>query len=312
MLSKKQCAVFLDGALQDHKAYVSGIYKDYPIVCYETNSRSIQIINIPASSVNDPEGNGLKSFLNGLLPLYKQFKTAEADGHSVTLTFVVEFPKKFVEIAGDIVTRVVGFLEQNGYTAGCSHCGNMTGAELYQLNDSYLWLCPDCAAEYNRELEGQKIDTKAQRSNLVPGLVGAVLGALIGAALYVVIYQLGYIAGICGLVMAILALKFYEKLGGCLDLKGVIASIAVVLIMVFVANKFAWAFSAYSALKEEGASFFDCYRNLNSIIELSELKRSYISELAVAYLISVVGCLRSFINAIKGSTGSFSFKKLDS
>lgn len=311
MLSKKQCALLLDGSLTDYGAYISGRCKGYHIVSYEVNGKSSQIINIPASSDRDPDGHGLNTFLNTLLPLYKQFKTATADEHSLTLTFAVSTSKKFVEIANDIVGRVLLYLVQNGYTSDCSGCGCLSGMELYFVNGHYMWLCPDCAVKYSQELEERKVYTKAQSSHLLGGLVGAFLGALIGAILYVVIYQLGYIAGICGLVMAVLAMKFYEKLGGCLDLKGVIASIAVVMVMVFVANKFAWALSAYIELKEYDWSFFECYRDLNYIIEMAELKSTYIFDLAVGYFISVIGCLRRFIYAIKGSTGSFSFKKLE-
>lgn len=312
MLSKKMCAQFLDGALTDHKSYVSGNYRGYNVVSYETNNRSVQIINIPAYTESDPNGAALNAFMSTLLPLYKQFKTATSNGHSITLTFVVATPKKFVEIANDIVARVVFFLGQNGYAPGCVGCGNLYNVELYYLNGHYIWLCPDCAARYSQDLEARKVNTKAQSSNLAAGLVGAFLGALAGSVIYFLIYQLGYIAGVSGLVMAVLALQFYEKLGGCLDLKGVIASIVIVMIMVFFANKFAWTWNAYSALKENGWTFFDCFRELDYIIEVSELKGSYNSDLVVSYLISIVGCIRKFILAVKGSTGSFSFRKLES
>lgn len=311
MLSKKWCAQFLDGTLTDHKAYVSGRYRGYNVVCYETNGKSTQIVNISASSEGDSNCNELKTFMNTLLPLYKQFKDATADEHSLTLTFVVGTPKKFVEIANDIVGRIIRYLAQNGYTSGCANCG-LSGEALYLVNDHYMWLCSECAAKYQSELEERKVNAKTQSSNLVGGLVGAFLGALIGSVLYVVVYQLGYIAGVCGFVMAVLALKFYEKLGGCLDLKGVIASIVVVMIMVFVSNKLAWSWSAYSALKDSGWTFFDCFRELDYIIETLELKGSYTSDLVVGFLISAIGCVRSFINAVKGSTGSFTFKKLES
>lgn len=310
MLSKKLCTQLLDGALADHKQYVSGTYRGYRIVSYQIGSNSTQIIRIPASSERDFDGRELDSFLHTLLPLYKQFKAAEADSRALTLTFVVGTPKKFVAIANDIVPRVVQYLAQNGYLSACMDCGKAE-TELYRVNDHYLWLCPDCAEKYRQELEEKKLDTKAQRSNLLPGLVGAFLGALIGAVLYVLIGQLGYIAGVCGLVMAVLALKFYEKLGGCLDLKGVLVSAAVVLVMVFFANKVSWAVSAYRELRDYDWTFFECFRNLDYILEVSELKGSYTSDLVVGYLISVIGCARRFILAIKDSTGSFRFQKLE-
>ena len=312
MLSKKWCAQLLDGSLTDHKSYVSGCYRGYHVVCYEINNKSTQIVNIPVFSASDPTGFTLNGFLNSLLPMYKQLKGASVDGHSLTLTFVVGTAKKFVEIANDAVNRVICYLAQYGYVSCCSVCGNPGSAELYLVNGRYVWLCPADAAGYVEELERQKAESKTQKSNLLFGIVGAFLGALAGAVLYFVIYQLGFIAGISGLVMAVLAMKLYEKFGGCLDLKGVIASIVIVMVMVFFANKVAWAWEAYQALKGNDWTFFDCFRNLDAILELSDLKGSYGSDLFVSYLISIVGCLGKFIAAARGSTGSYSFKKLES
>lgn len=311
MLSRNKCAEYLEGTMTDHRTYVSGKYKGYHIVTYEINGRSTQIVSIAASSGPDADTAELNTYLHSLLPLYRQFKSAAADGHSVTLTFLVGTAGTFVRIANDIVGKIVDYLQTNGYTSGCEKCGEASGEELYHVNGRYLWLCGGCAEEYRQELENNRDAVKAQHSNLLAGCVGAVLGALIGAALYVLVYQIGYIAGICGFVMAVLAMKFYEKLGGCLDLKGVIASIAVVLVAVFFANKLAWAVSAYRELKEINWDFFDCYNKLDYLIEASKLKSSYYSDLAVGYFLTAVGCVRSFINAVKGSTGSFSLRKVD-
>ncbi len=311
MLSKKWCAQYLDGTMTDHRAYVSGCYRGYNIVTYEINGRSIQIVSIAASSERDAGGAELNTYVNTLLPLHRQFKAAAADGHSVTLSFVVATPGAFVRLANEVIEKIVAYLEENGYSSGCTRCGAPSVEELYHVNGRYIWLCAECAEKYRQELEQNKVNVRTRSSNLLGGLVGAALGALIGAALYVLVYQIGFIAGICGFVMAVLAMKFYEKLGGCLDLKGVIVSIAVVLVAVFFANRLAWAVSAYRELRHLKWDFFDCYNQLDYIIETTELQSSYVSDLTVGYLLTAVGCVRSFITAIKGSTGSFSIKKMD-
>ena len=50
-----------------------------------------------------------------------------------------------------------------------------------------------------------------KRENVPAGIVGAFLGSLIGVACAVLIGQLGYVASISGLVMAVCALKGYES-----------------------------------------------------------------------------------------------------
>lgn len=61
------------------------------------------------------------------------------------------------------------------------------------------------------ELDWEKEET---RDNVVAGAVGAFLGSLIGVACIVLVNQLGYVASICGLVMAVCCLKGYALLGG--------------------------------------------------------------------------------------------------
>ena len=56
------------------------------------------------------------------------------------------------------------------------------------------------------------------------GVVGALIGSLLGAASIILLSQLGYVAAISGVIMAVCALKGYELLGGKLTKKGVIIS----------------------------------------------------------------------------------------
>ena len=55
---------------------------------------------------------------------------------------------------------------------------------------------------------------KKRQENIVAGVVGAFLGTLLGVVCTVVIGQLGYVASVSGLIMAVGALKGYELLGG--------------------------------------------------------------------------------------------------
>lgn len=54
---------------------------------------------------------------------------------------------------------------------------------------------------------------KKRPENVVAGVVGAFLGTLLGVVCTVVIGQLGYVASVSGLIMAVGALKGYELLG---------------------------------------------------------------------------------------------------
>ena len=96
---------------------------------------------------------------------------------------------------------MIHYLSENKFISGCGNCGRQDVAlNLCSINGEMDFLCPDCFGKVNQSLEMNRQAKKAIKSNPVAGIVGAFLGALAGAVLWVLIYQLGYIAGIAGLV----------------------------------------------------------------------------------------------------------------
>ena len=89
---------------------------------------------------------------------------------------------------------------------------------------------------------------KERRENVAAGIVGAFLGALLGVVCTIFIGQMGYIASISGLVMAVGALKGYELLGGALSKKGAVISSVLILGMTYLAHQLSTAFSINSEL----------------------------------------------------------------
>lgn len=135
------------------------------------------------------------------------------------------------------------------------------------------------------------------KSNLAAGIVGAFFGALIGCVLWIIIWKLGYIAGIAGFVIGVCALKGYELLGKTLDIKGAIATLIIMIVAIFFANKLAWSMDAYAALKDYGWTFFDIFQNLDYILEESELTSSYITDLIIGYVLTALSSFKLIIGA---------------
>lgn len=141
-------------------------------------------------------------------------------------------------------------------------------------------------------------------SNLIPGLVGAFLGSLIGAVLWVIIYKVGFIAGIAGAVTAVCAMKGYEMFGKSLDIKGVLSSLAIVVVTIFLANKIAWSWEIYEVYTQQFGyemSFFDAFASADEIIEFSELTGDYYKDLIIGYGLTVLSCYKNFIAAFKAA-----------
>lgn len=135
------------------------------------------------------------------------------------------------------------------------------------------------------------------KSNLAAGLVGAFLGSLIGCALWILIWRMGYIAGIAGFVIGVCALKGYEKLGKTLDIKGAIVTVILMIVMIFLANKLAWSWDAYDALKDYGWTFFDVFRNLDYIMEESAITSYYYKDLVIGYFLTALSSFKLIIGA---------------
>lgn len=151
---------------------------------------------------------------------------------------------------------------------------------------------------------GSQFTAPAPKSNLIAGLVGAFLGSLIGGILWVIIYKLGFIAGLAGAVAAICAMKGYEMLGKVLDKKGVICSIIIVLITIFLANKIAWSWEIYDVYTKDFGfemSFFDAFINADEIISLSDLTFDYYKDLLIGYALTAVACFGNIVEAFKGA-----------
>ena len=113
-----------------------------------------------------------------------------------------------------ILDHAASYLVQNGYVPCCGCCGEQVPTRLSSINGYMDFTCDACYGRLCQSLEANRQQLKEKPGNMFTGIVGALLGALIGGVLWVVIYQLGYIAGIAGLVAAVCALKGYEKFGG--------------------------------------------------------------------------------------------------
>lgn len=139
-----------------------------------------------------------------------------------------------------------------------------------------------------------------KRENVVAGTVGAFLGTLIGVVCIVLIGQLGYVASISGLIMAVCALKGYELLGGRLGKVGVVISSLLILAMTYLAHQLDWAVSIASALE---AGILESFRAIPYLREIGAIEsRSYWGGLAMLYLFTLLGAVPTVISGLRGDS----------
>ena len=135
--------------------------------------------------------------------------------------------------------------------------------------------------------------------NMVLGMVGAVIGALIGGASIIGLSQLGYIASISGVLLAVCTLKGYEFLAGGISPAGLLACAVLMLVTPFAADWIDWTIVLYEAWAGYGATFLDCMMTLPMVLaEDPELLGEYVKNLGMLYLFVIMGGFYTVKNAI--------------
>ena len=311
MLSEKLRRQLLDGNMTDHNQYISGTCKGF-YVTINTTKNGMFNLKISAHSENDPGNAALRDFVESRTSAAKQIQSVSVTNNHVALVMTrTALAKKIPAHVNEAVMPIIQYLANNYYESGCMRCGTQSAQiDCYDINGEHHYLCGDCVGKVEEELMERQQDILSNKSKLIPGIVGALLGSLLGCVVYFLIWQLGYIAAVAGLVTAVCAFKGYEMLGGALDKKGVFVSVIVVILATFFANQLVWAYDAYSVFKEEGVTFFECYRAIGPLITELDLTREYYGNLAVAYLMTILGSIGLIINAFKSSSGSYKVKKV--
>lgn len=203
---------------------------------------------------------------------------------------------------GEALSAFTAFLRQKGFTTCCSSCGKSGEVSGYRMLNSYFQLCEECEAGIRNNLTIMSQQEQQKRENIIAGIVGALLGSLGGVLCIVVLGQLGYVASISGVVMAIGVLKGYEKLGGKLTKKGVIISVIVMLLMIYVGNQLDWAIKYYTnGGSDYGLNIFECYRLVPALvfkISREAVRVAYIRNLVLLYVFMLFGAVPTIRNRV--------------
>ncbi|MDO5401583.1 MAG: hypothetical protein Q4F17_11535 [Eubacteriales bacterium] len=126
-------------------------------------------------------------------------------------------------------------------------------------------MCEFCGATIDRS----QIAAGGKGENVLAGVVGAFLGSLLGAASIVIFDQLGFVAALSGLILAVCTLKGYELLGGTLTKKGIFISLVLMLVIPYFANQISSAISFMSYVGDSGdsISFSLAYQAVPMLLE---------------------------------------------
>ena len=123
--------------------------------------------------------------------------------------------------------------------------------------------------------------------------------SLLGVVCTVVIGQLGYVASVSGLIMAVGALKGYELLGGWLSKKGAVISSVLILVMTWLAHRLTWAIALASAA---GLGVFESFQTIPELLEAGLLEGpAYWGDLVMLYLFTLLGAVPTIIAGLRSA-----------
>ena len=246
----------------------------------------------------EPDQSAIRQFVKGTR-LVMGFSVRRS---RVELTLNVRFgnPNQ-VEKLAEAVAAVVEFLHASGYDNCCQNCGSAVETDPCIMTGVPSLLCDSCYQQLGHLQEQNQQAELGKTENVVAGTVGALLGSLLGVACIVLLGQLGYVAAVSGIVMAICTMKGYELLGGRFSTVGLVVSIVLMLGMTYVGYQLDWSVAVYNELKDYyELSLLDCFRMIPEMLRQEIIDSStYIGELVKLYAFTLLGAIPTAISSMK-------------
>lgn len=308
--SKSIKKMILNNSLTDKKTHLVGKYKGFNISIRMLLSEPQIVVVINAKNDNDTNNINVNNFLRNNIKYLKDVINVYANANSITLLIKRPFKGKNVpDLINHNIEYVINCLMSNGYITCCSNCGSKNvNIDCYQINDNYYYLCNTCMLQVDHSYKERKIQRQNVETNILKGTIGAIIGALIGIIVWLIFYKLGVIASFGGFAIAYGTLIGFEKISKNTNRKSVIVCIIIMIIAVWLANRFAWSLNAYSTLKYN-YTFVDCFMGLNELLEYNNYTSHYIIELVVGYLLTALGSYKFIIKTLREVNGNYSIKK---
>ena len=136
--------------------------------------------------------------------------------------------------------------------------------------------------------------------NVLLGIVGAFVGALIGGASIVLLSQIGYVASISGLILAVCTQKGYELLAKGLSGKGIAISVILMLVTPFLADWIDWALLIMQEWSAYGVTFSEAFWVMPELLKDGSIEMSqYLGNLGMIYLFVLLGAVYTVKDALK-------------
>ncbi len=187
----------------------------------------------------------------------------------------------------------------------CPACGSSElvaqGATIQQLDQMQTYP-PIYNPTYQVENAQDTADDINGGENILAGIVGAFLFSILGGLLYFIIYQVGIIAGICGLVIFVLAnfgYGLFAKTKNKASMVGLVSSIIAMIVMIYAAEYFCISFEIFQVYKDQGITIFDAIRATPEFLAEPEIGEAVAGDLVFAYIFGFIATISNVVNIVK-------------
>lgn len=220
------------------------------------------------------------------------------EGNAVVMGLISEKnPDQLGSNLNRALTAMLSFLRTGGWQPCCDACGRTDTTSPYVLADSFLQLCPTCAAVANQNSSAENQRQLDKKENFPAGLLGAFLGSLLGVLAIILFSRLNLIAAISGSIMAACALKGYELLGGKMTKRGAVACLVIMIVMTFLGDLVDWAILL---AMETDVNFLIILGLMPELLLGGYMEDSgYVTNLAMLYLFMALGAVPTIRSTLK-------------
>lgn len=303
-----------------------GEFKNFPITCQlidKAKNVSSIITKIYCNSENEKNRSELNNYIHSLEWTKNGITDAEVSEYYCLIKTSSSSIRKIQKYTESVITMVVEYLLEHGYKNGCEKCGLNVNNAYYKINDTLAYTCDNCTNKLQQEYAEMKEERKKEKSLMLLGTFGAIIGAVIGGIIWVVLYLLGYLSSISTLIAIVLSMKLYKKFGKYLDIKGVIISTLITIIVMYIANRLSYSILMYRIVETEGLaskiSFYEVFAQLFNLLERIgqeagknvDLVSLFYRDLFIGYFLGAIPAVFQITAAIKEAKGSFKIVKLN-
>lgn len=293
----EQLAASLGFRLDAVRKVIYGQRDGFEFMIYADNSSYPYMLSVAVSaksSIGTLDKSDIKQFVKSEKPVANVIQ----EGNVIKM-ILSSIPKqaKLIESMNNSINALIGFLKSKGFTPCCQLCGQQMETAGYVSGGSYMHLCPDCAGRLRQDVTLASKQKESKSENVIGGIVGAFLGSIIGVICIVVFAQLGKVAALSGIVMAVCTIKGYELLGGKLTKKGIAISVIMIIAMTFVGNNLDVAIEIAKAWNED---IFEAFGDVMLSLRYGYLdSNAYYTNLFMMYAYTLLGAIPTIIGALK-------------